>query len=226
MTHRAVIFDCDGTLVDSERIGVAVLLDVARRYGADFGDGTATDDALTAEFVSAMVRTLRGLSMGQCLTELERLGRFRYPKDVAGVIRELTATAFREQLTEIPGAKAFVSRLTLPSCVASSGSRDKIELSLGLTGLLPHFEGRIFSSYDIGSWKPEPDLFLHAARALGVDPRDCAVIEDSQPGVDAGVAAGMFVYAFGEASLELPSSARGTRVADYRELAAAFDALG
>lgn len=129
MAHRAVIFDCDGTLVDSERIGVVVLLDVARRHGADFGEHAAAD-----EFVSAMVRALRGLSMAQCLTEIERRGSFSYPRDVVGAIREQTATAFREQLTEIEGASTFVARLALPFCVASSGPREKIELSLGLTG--------------------------------------------------------------------------------------------
>lgn len=215
MPHRAVIFDCDGTLVDSERLGTEVLLDVAREYGARFVESaTLLDEAHAA---------LRGLSMAQCLQVLEARGGFRYPADIEPAIRERTAVVFRSKLQAIPGAVEFVRRLALPFCVASSGPRAKIELSLGLTGLLSHFEGRIFSSYEIGSWKPEPDLFLHAALTLGVAPAECAVIEDSQPGVDAGVAAGMFVYALGDAPLVLPNGARGVRVADYRELQQHFE---
>jgi len=84
---------------------------------------------------------------------------------------------------------------------------EKIELSLSLTGLLRFFKGRIFSSYDVGSWKPDPGLFLHAARAMGVAPRDCAVVEDSLPGICAGVEAGMAVFAFQphEADPDIPA---------------------
>ena len=226
LPHRAVIFDCDGTLVDSERIGVEVLLDVAREHGAILGAETLPPGppqaASEAEFIERCVRRLRGLSMAECLAELERLGQFRFPRDVEASIRELTARAFRERLLEMPGATQFVRGLQLPFCVASSGPRAKIELSLSLTGLLPFFDGKIFSSYDIGSWKPEPHLFLHAAQTLGVAPEQCAVIEDSQPGVDAGVAAGMWVYAFGEAPLQLPEHARGVRVRSYLELELEF----
>lgn len=214
MTHRAVIFDCDGTLVDSERLGTEVLVDVAREHGARFSPSATLLDDLHA--------ALRGLSMAQCLAELEQRGGFTYPPDIEPAIRARTAVVFQTKLRAIPGAPAFVRRLQVPFCVASSGPRAKIELSLGLTGLLSHFEGRIFSSYEIGSWKPEPDLFLHAAQSLGVAPTHCAVIEDSQPGVDAGVAAGMFVYALGDAPLVLPDGARARRVASYLELERVF----
>lgn len=208
--HRAVIFDCDGTLVDSERIGVEVLLEVGLAHGANY--------VLTPEFVDQMEEEQRGLPMQECLRVVERRGNFVYPADIEPLIRAHTATAFRQRLKPISGALDFVRELSVPFCVASSGPRAKIELSLGLTGLLPHFEGRIFSSYELGSWKPEPDLFLHAARALGIEAHDCAVIEDSQPGVDAGVAAGMFVYALRDPRLRLPSGARGLHVAGYSEL--------
>lgn len=209
-SHAAVIFDCDGTLVDSERLGVEVLLEVGKLYGADFD--------ITAEFVDAMEEQQRGLSMAECLRVVERRGHFAYPSDVEPTIRAQTAVAFAQRLKPIVGALEFVRALALPFCVASSGPRAKIELSLGLTGMLPHFEDRIFSSYEIGSWKPEPDLFLHAARALGVAPSECAVIEDSQPGVDAGIAAGMFVYALGPGRLVIPEGARVVRVGGYHDL--------
>ncbi len=91
----------------------------------------------------------------------------------------------------------------MPFCVASSGPREKIELSLRVTGLLPHFVGRIFSAYEIGSWKPDPGLFLHAARSMGVEPNVCAIVEDSIPGVQAGLAARMPVFGY---ALEAESS--------------------
>jgi HAD superfamily hydrolase (TIGR01509 family) len=186
------------------------LLEVGLLHGADY--------AITPAFVDQMEEEQRGLSMLQCLRVVERRGKFTYPPDVEPLIRAQTAVAFRQRLRPIIGAVEFVRALALPFCVASSGPRAKIELSLGLTGLLPLFEGRIFSSYEIGSWKPEPDLFLHAARTLGVAPAECAVIEDSQPGVDAGIAAGMFVYALGPGRLVIPEGARAVRVGGYHDL--------
>jgi len=82
--------------------------------------------------------------------------------------------------------------------VASSGPVEKIRLSLTITGLLDRFGDRIFSSYEIGSWKPEPDLFLHAAKSMGASPGETVVVEDSVLGVRAGVAAGMRVLGFAD----------------------------
>jgi beta-phosphoglucomutase-like phosphatase (HAD superfamily) len=96
--------------------------------------------------------------------------------------------------------------------VASNGPREKTELSLSVTGLLPLVGDRIFSSYEVGWWKPHPGLFLHAAAAMGVDPASCGVVEDSVAGIDAGVAAGMQVFAFGEH----PSADHGGRVRHVR----------
>jgi beta-phosphoglucomutase-like phosphatase (HAD superfamily) len=80
--------------------------------------------------------------------------------------------------------------------VASNGPKEQTELSLSVTGLLPFFKGAVFSSYEIGLWKPDPGLFLHAAATLGVNPRACAVVEDSPVGIQAGLTAGMKVFAF------------------------------
>jgi HAD superfamily hydrolase (TIGR01509 family) len=138
--------------------------------------------------------------MADCVAIIaERLGR-PLPEDFVPELRARTAGAFRNELQPVKGVRAMLDRMTIPKCVASSGPREKINLALSVTGLLSYFEGRIFSSYDIGSWKPSPDLFLHAAASLGVSPASCAVVEDSALGVRAGIAAGMRVFAFSSTS--------------------------
>lgn len=182
MQLDAIIFDCDGTLVDSERLGNEILCE----YIAEFGVTLSPDEAIEA---------FRGRRMTECVAELERRRRAPLPNSFVPELRRRTGKAFRERLQPIDGALELVRSLTVPFCVASSGPREKMEISLSVTGLLPLFEGRIFSSYEIGSWKPDPGLFLHAARSMGISPTRCAVVEDSLPGIDAGIAAGMTVFA-------------------------------
>ncbi len=194
-TIDAVIFDCDGTLVDSEHLGNVVLAELI----------TAEGLALTSDEAT---RRFRGMRLSHCLSQLEtELGR-PLPATFIVDFRRLSAEAFQTKLQPIPGANELIQSISVPICVASSGPREKIELSLSLTGLLPHFAGRIFSSYEVGSWKPDAGLFLHAAVSLGVHPSRCAVVEDSLPGIHAGLAAGMIVYAFQPTSLDprLPPS--------------------
>lgn len=104
--------------------------------------------------------------------------------------------AFRAELRPIPGVAETLDRLTQPICVASSSQPERVELSLRLTGLWPHFAGRAFSAAMVARGKPAPDLFLHAAREMGVAPRDCLVVEDSPAGVEAALAGGMRVIGF------------------------------
>ena len=103
-----------------------------------------------------------------------------------------------QHLQPINGALEMVEQLRIPFALASNAPHHKIELCLRVTGLLPHFQGRIFSAYDVQRWKPDPALFLFAAERLGVPPARCAVVEDSLPGVQAGLAAGMKVIALQE----------------------------
>jgi HAD superfamily hydrolase (TIGR01509 family) len=141
------------------------------------------------------VEAFRGRKLADCLAEVEaRLG-VPLPAEFVPEFRRRTAAAFRDELLPMPGAAELVESLAIPYCVASSGPREKIELSLSITGLLPLFIGRIVSSYEVGSWKPDPGLFLHAARIMNVAPGECAVVEDSLPGFEAGLAAGMRVFA-------------------------------
>jgi beta-phosphoglucomutase-like phosphatase (HAD superfamily) len=96
------------------------------------------------------------------------------------------------------GALELLEAMHLPFCMASNGQHEKMQVTLSTTGLLHFFEGRIFSAYEVNAWKPDPELFLHAARQFGADPACCAVIEDSLPGVEAGLAAGMQVFVLDE----------------------------
>jgi len=176
----AVIFDADGTLVDSEELGLEVLAAHARSVGVPLGDEIAA---------------LRGMSMASNLRLFaERLGR-DLPADFEQQARARMAEAFRRHLLPMPGAREVVERLAVPFCVATNGPRHKVELTLGITGLLEPFRERIFSAYEVGSFKPAPGLFLAAAAALGAAPHECAVVEDSEPGMVAGLAAGMRVFA-------------------------------
>lgn len=180
---KAIIFDCDGTLVDSEVLANEVLVEAVAEHG------------LMMPLAEA-VACFRGGKMAECVAEIERrLGR-SLPEDFVAQLRRRTAEVFRSRLRAVDGALDLVRSLRPPFCVASSGPREKIELSLSITGLLPFFQGAIFSSYEVGVWKPEPGLFLHAARAMGVAAEECAVVEDSMPGIRAGLAAGMAVFAF------------------------------
>jgi HAD superfamily hydrolase (TIGR01509 family) len=96
----------------------------------------------------------------------------------------------------MPGIEDALDRLGVPFCVASSGDHEKMNITLGITGLLPRFAGRIFSVTQVARGKPAPDVYLFAARQLGAEPSACLVVEDTPPGVQAGVAAGMTVFGY------------------------------
>ena len=181
MITRAVLFDCDGTLVDSEPLTMEVLVECARQFGLQM----TVDEALDR---------FKGGKMADCVAALEQLLGYALPADFEQNFRARCAQVYADRLEPIAGAHEVLQRLPLPYCLASSGPREKIELNLRVTGLAHYFGDRIFSAYDIGKWKPDPGLFLHAAKAMGEAPEHCAVVEDSLPGVDAGIAAGMRVF--------------------------------
>jgi HAD superfamily hydrolase (TIGR01509 family) len=130
--------------------------------------------------------------------------------------------AFEAELRPVPNVLSALDRISLPMCVASSGSHEKMEMTLGHTGLWDRFEGRIFSATEVEHGKPAPDLFLHAAASMGWEPAETAVVEDSPAGVEAALAAGM--TAFGYAGTTPASRLAGARVfTDMAELPALLD---
>lgn len=114
--------------------------------------------------------------------------------------RVKTELRFRQGLNAMPGASELLKKLNIPFSVATNGPREKVELTLSITGLRRYFEDRVFCAYETGFFKPDPGLFLHAAMAMGIKPKNCAVVEDSLPGVRAGLAAGMTVFSLYPAS--------------------------
>ena len=178
----AVLFDCDGVLVDSERVAVECIVELAARFDATF------------EFDEALER-FTGARMSDTLRHIEERGGCKLPDDFEDALRSRMAVEFESRLEPMAGAAALVEVLDVPYCVVSNGPRSKMEVTLRVAGLLEHFAGRIVSAYEVGVWKPDPGLFLHAARMLGIPPDRCAVVEDSDYGIAAGVAAGMQVFA-------------------------------
>ncbi len=182
-SYELVIFDCDGVLVDSEPI--------ANRLFAEMLTGEGL--ALTT---SEAMRRYMGRSFASCREMIEsELGR-ALPAGFFAELCERTLRAFRHELRRVEGVGDVLDQISTPICVASSSTHERLRLSLEVTDLLSRFEGRIFSAYDVPRGKPAPDLFLHAARRMGAAPERCAVVEDSAPGVEAGMSAGMRVYGY------------------------------
>ena len=181
---KCVIFDCDGVLVDSEAIGIKVLISMVEQAGLYLD-------------VEESIHTFRGMALKDCFHILETLLKKPLPPDFEKEYRKLSFTAFRNELQPVEGITEFISLLKIPFCVASSGPVEKIKLNLSLVGLLDKFENHIFSSYQINSWKPEPDIYLHTAKEMGFAVNECIVIEDSKPGVIAAKTGGFTVFGFG-----------------------------
>ncbi|MET9963998.1 HAD family hydrolase [Streptomyces sp. NPDC006326] len=187
MGYDLVIFDNDGVLVDSEPLANTILAG----YLTELGFPTSYEDSLR-DYMGSSVHRVHDLVH-------ERTGR-RLPAEFNQTLLDRTLAGFERELQPVAGI-ADVLRLLqergMPYCVASSSSHRRIRAGHRAAGLAQWFEeGRLFSAEDVGKGKPAPDLFLHAARTLGVEPARCVVIEDSPLGVQAAVAAGMDVYGF------------------------------
>ncbi|MBK8073083.1 MAG: HAD family phosphatase [Ramlibacter sp.] len=197
----AVLFDCDGVLVDSEPITNGVLRDMLAERGWPL-----TPQECMRLFIGKAVKDEAALieaRTGQPVTD-EWLASFRARRDVQ----------LRARVGPIRGAvdavAAIHARFGGRIACASGADRGKVELQLDKCGLMPYFRGRVFSGHELPRSKPAPDVYLAAAAALGVDPRRCAVVEDTVTGVTAGVAAGATVFGYSppEAGHDAPDALR------------------
>jgi HAD superfamily hydrolase (TIGR01509 family) len=179
----AVIFDLDGLLIDSESVW-----DEARRvYVAEHG-GSWRDDATRAMMGMSSVEWSRFVR--------DQLGVDRPAETISAEVADRVSELYRERLPLLPGAREAVERVAArwPLGLASSSNREVIDLVLELAGLAAQFQATV-SSEEVGRGKPAPDVYLEAARRLGVTPGACAAIEDSHNGILSARAAGMRVIA-------------------------------
>jgi HAD superfamily hydrolase (TIGR01509 family) len=211
-----LIFDCNGVLVDSEPIAAAVAADEFARVGIP----------ITPELVA---RYFFGRRPADMFAMVEAATRRKLPADFGAKVAAATLKRFRTELRAMPHATHALTWLRGPKCSSSTG--DRIRASLEIAGLLRFFDF-VFSASDVPGGKPAPDLFLHAAGCMGVQPSECIVIEDSPAGVTAATAAGMTVIGFvggshASAALgeQLVRAGARTIVADLRHLKSTVVAL-
>lgn len=215
---RLVIFDCDGVLVDTERMANRRLSEWLTQAGYQ-----ASYEHCRKEFC--------GRSLVSIQQQIEATGVSLGSDFVERWYRELPSL-FASGVEPVPHVADFITKLKaagIASCVASSARIEKMHLTLGQTGLLTHFRDVLFSATMVERGKPHPDLFLHAASMMGVAPADCIVVEDSVAGVRAGIAAGMRVFAYhGDAHSDREglAAAGGVLFDDMRRLAAMIPLVG
>jgi len=186
-SFELVIFDCDGVLVNSEQVANEVFAEVLLQVcGLKF---TLED----------MFDTFVGHSRAQCMEKIEVILGEPPPVELDRRYQDDINLALKDSVAAIEGVESVLTNLAVPFCVASSGSHDKMKLTLGKTGLIDFFDGNIFSTSEVERGKPHPDIYLHAAATMGGhQPERCLVIEDSPIGVAGAVAAGMNVFGFAE----------------------------
>ncbi|HIC49426.1 MAG TPA: HAD family hydrolase [Dehalococcoidia bacterium] len=183
LNPKLIIFDCDGVLVDSEPIANKVLAKLL----SEIGIPTTYEQSLDL---------FLGKSWKDSLIIINELLGKKPPPDLYEIYMNRMFKEFEDHLRPIQGIEQVLQSINANYCVASSGPHQKIRKTLGVTGLLPLFEGKIFSSTDVGKGKPEPDLFLHACSVMGYTPQQTIVIEDSLAGIQAARSAEMRVFVY------------------------------
>jgi HAD superfamily hydrolase (TIGR01509 family) len=175
---ECILFDSDGTLVDSEPLTFRVLVEWLERFGA-----VPDADELHLRY--------RGWKLGNVLAELEREHGFELPADFEPRFREHQRERFDAELEPIPGVPELLRNLRQARAVVTSGPLAKVRKALAVTGLDIHFGNHVYSAYEVGIWKPDPGIYLHAAADMGFQPARCLAIEDSPIGLQAAVESGI-----------------------------------
>jgi len=186
---KCLLFDCDGTLVDSEHLCNVGLVVKFKELGV----------VLDAD---ELVLRFRGWKLGRILDLLQRENSVVLPDNFVAAYREKVAELFEKELKPVQGIESALKKLDYPKAVVSSGPRSKVEQALKVCRLTEYFRGNIYSAYEIGAWKPDPRIYEYAAQDMGYAPSDCAAVEDGLVGVEASVAAGIRTYFYNPAQLK------------------------
>ena len=181
MTLKCIIFDCDGTLVDSEAITNQVIAEMASELGIEM-----TGDEASATFGG---KTLDGV-----VYKMKELSGNDLPKDWLPRLIQKVNESWESKLRPVKGVKELLEKIKIPVCVASNGEPTHVRHSLRLTKLYDFFDENVFTASEVSKPKPSPELFLYAAKKMGFKPSECVVIEDSVTGVTAAVNAKIVVY--------------------------------
>ena len=181
---KAVIFDCDGVLVDSEKLSCGIFAEMMREMGASVSD-------------QEVLKNIKGssieISLNFASQHLPSLNIETFEK----AYRERTYTAFKKHMQPVKGIPELLHDLKLPRSVVSNGPISKIILNLQVTNIIRFFERQyIFSGHDLKRFKPDPYMLILAARRMKVNPQDCLVVEDSKHGALAASKAGMICYGY------------------------------
>jgi HAD superfamily hydrolase (TIGR01509 family) len=199
MKYNCIIFDCDGVLVDSEAISARIFQNMILELGFEVDFETVLEQ-------------ITGTSMKENLQFISEIIDGELPADFETDFRKRSYEAFKTAIKPVKGVPDLLKMIKVPVAVASSGPVEKIRLNLTTTNLIQFFGDNIFSSYEIGSWKPNPEIYLHAAKAMGIKPGECAVIEDSLPGIQAAKAGGFDVFGFANDKNKTAFKELGARV--------------
>lgn len=183
MKYKCIIFDCDGVLVDSEAISAKIFRNMILELGFEMD-------------FEIVLEQITGTSMKANLKFFSEFIGAELPDNFETDFRKRSYEAYKTHLKPITGVHDLLQKIKVPVGVASSGPVEKIRINLTTTKLIDFFGENVFSCYDIGSWKPDPAIYLHAAKSMGFEPGECAVIEDSLVGVQAAKAGGFDVYGF------------------------------
>ena len=200
-----VIFDCDGVLIDSEPISAHIEAAVLGEHGIPI-----EPDEIHGRFMGATADAMYSTLADEHGVAL--------PEDFAARVQDRLDEAFRADLRAVDGIHDALDRLGRPRCVASSSDYQRLELTLQLVDLYDRLAPHVYSAQSVSKGKPAPDLFLYAARQMGVPPARCLVVEDSENGIRAGVSAGMTVVGFLGASHRGPGDRETLRAAGASHL--------